>query len=398
MRKLLLLLAACPSPRSPPSAAATTRLRPAPRSSHRPAPCSTARSRSSRRATRRRRWTRSSPSSLAAGRRAKLKDLIDKALRESDSGISLQGRHRAVARRRGGVLRRAGRNMDQSALLIATDDEDTAREALEKSAEGKVTRKSYKDVEYLTDESGESNTGAVFDGFLVVGTEAGVKAAIDTSKGDSTLSDDDDYKGAIDDAADDRLGLFYVNSPELLKDNARRRPRRVPEILQEGSSRSPRSPPSTRTTTGWSSRRRCRRGARTRSVPRSGQRADRPSCRPTRGSRWLSRTSTSCSTSTSTPSRASPAGAKRVEQQFKAATGLDLQTDVLDWMGDFGVFVRGTSVDELDGRAHHRDERRGRHPGASSPRSSGSRGAGRGPGDRVSPAGRSGRRRGLHAQ
>jgi hypothetical protein len=42
-------------------------------------------------------------------------------------------------------------------------------------------------------------------------------------------------------------------------------------------------------------------------------------------------------------------GREGVERQFKAATGLDLQRDVIDWMGDFGVFVRGTTVDKLDG-------------------------------------------------
>ena len=42
-------------------------------------------------------------------------------------------------------------------------------------------------------------------------------------------------------------------------------------------------------------------------------------------------------------------GRDAIEQQFKAATGLDLQKDALDWMGDFGIFVRGTSVPELDG-------------------------------------------------
>ena len=35
-------------------------------------------------------------------------------------------------------------------------------------------------------------------------------------------------------------------------------------------------------------------------------------------------------------------GRDAIEQQLKAATGLDLQEDVIAWMGDFGVFVRGT--------------------------------------------------------
>ena len=38
-----------------------------------------------------------------------------------------------------------------------------------------------------------------------------------------------------------------------------------------------------------------------------------------------------------------------VEDQLRNATGLDLESDVLDWMGDFGLFVRGTSVSNLNG-------------------------------------------------
>jgi hypothetical protein len=38
-----------------------------------------------------------------------------------------------------------------------------------------------------------------------------------------------------------------------------------------------------------------------------------------------------------------------IEQQLKSSTGLDLQRDLLDWMGDFGVFVRGTSMSSLGG-------------------------------------------------
>ena len=37
-------------------------------------------------------------------------------------------------------------------------------------------------------------------------------------------------------------------------------------------------------------------------------------------------------------------GRDAIAQQLKAATGLDLQKDVIDWMGDFGIFARGNSV------------------------------------------------------
>jgi hypothetical protein len=36
-----------------------------------------------------------------------------------------------------------------------------------------------------------------------------------------------------------------------------------------------------------------------------------------------------------------------LEQGLRARTGLDLQSDVLDWMGDYGLFVRGQSTSSL---------------------------------------------------
>jgi hypothetical protein len=38
-----------------------------------------------------------------------------------------------------------------------------------------------------------------------------------------------------------------------------------------------------------------------------------------------------------------------IEEQFRSSTGLDLEEDVISWMGDWSLFVRGTSVDELNG-------------------------------------------------
>ena len=72
-------------------------------------------------------------------------------------------------------------------------------------------------------------------------------------------------------------------------------------------------------------------------------------CRATRGSPWRSRTSASCSTSTWTRSRASSAVAPRSSSSSRPPPGSISSKDVLDWMGDFGVFVRGTTVSTLDG-------------------------------------------------
>ena len=278
----------------------------------------------------------------------KLKDLIEKAMRESDAPLSFKediepwlGDEAAffVAN-----LDPTGGDAQSAAGLIATDDEDKARAALEKSAEGKLTKHNYKDVEYVTDESKEA--GAVFDGFLVLGTEAGVKAAIDTSKGGKKLSDDENYTNALDDASEDRLGFFYMNSPELLT-SLRESGTPVPDsygkffeeplvatldvdedgvvfegTLPEGIG----------------------------SAALFGQASDLVEELP--GDSWLALAQTDFGKLLDfyVDAFAGLAGGRdAVEKQFTAATGLDFQRDVIDWMGDFGVFVRGTSVSELDG-------------------------------------------------
>jgi hypothetical protein len=284
------------------------------------------------------------PGQGSAGDR--IQELVDKALKDSDSGISYKDDIEPWLGDEAAFFV-TGKNMDQNAVLVAADDEDQARAALEKSAQGKVTKKTYKDVEYLVDEADETNTGAVFDGFLVIGTEAGVKAAIDTSKGDSTLSDSDDYTGAIDDLSDDRLGLFFINSPQLLKDNANAVasvPENFKKVFEE---------PSVVTVDadndGVAFEGSLPQGT-VDTLPFLGQGSELIEDLP--ADSWLAMAQPDFDKTLDffVESAAGFAGGRDVvERQFKAATGLDLQTDVLDWMGDFGVFVRGTTVDSLEG-------------------------------------------------
>ena len=284
------------------------------------------------------------PGEGSAGDR--LKALVDAALRDSDTGISYEDDVEPWLGDEAAFFV-FGKQMDQNALLLAADDEDKAQEALEKSAEGKVTKKTYRDVEYVMDEAEETNTGAVFDGFVVLGTEGGVKAAIDTSKGDSPLADSDDYTGAIDEVSDDRLGLVYINSPQLLKDNTNAAAG-VPEnfkrvfeqptvitvdadrdgVVFEGS-----LPEATADT-----------------LPFLGQGSELIEDLPADSWLALAQPDFDKTLDFFIESIAGFAGGRDVvEQQFKAATGLDLQRDVLDWMGDFAVFVRGSGESNVNG-------------------------------------------------
>jgi hypothetical protein len=280
----------------------------------------------------------------------KLKTLIEKGLRESDAPINFKddiepwlGDEAAFFATTIG----ADNEPSAGAGLIATDDEDQALEALEKSATGKITRKNYKDVEYLVDSSGDgAEAGTVLDGFLVLGSESGVKAVIDTSEGGSKLSDDDRYKKTLEDVSDDRLGLFYVNSPEFLKSTQAMTsvPQSFKKFFEEpfaatvdadndGVTFEGKVPQETAQTFGF-----------------VGQGSDLLGELP--GDSWVAMAQTDFGKLIDfyvDVFGGVAGGRDAVEQQLRAATGLDLQKDVIAWMGDFGIFVRGTSLSELDG-------------------------------------------------
>jgi hypothetical protein len=276
----------------------------------------------------------------------KLKDLIEKGLRDSKAPVSF---NKDIEPWLGDTaaffvsdLGANGQSAPQSAAgLVATDDEDAARAAIEKAAEGKLTKKSYKDVEYLTD--GTKGVAAVFDGFVVLGTEAGVKAAIDTSKGGKPLSDEESYKNALDKATSDRLGFFYMNSPELarmLRQTGMPLPGSYGDLLKEPLVATLDADKDGVVFEG--------------ALPASaggagmfGQASDLIGELP--GDSWFAVAATEFGKLLDGGLASVPGGRDVVEQQLRAATGLDLQKDVIGWMGDFGVFARGNSLADLDG-------------------------------------------------
>jgi len=280
-----------------------------------------------------------------------LGELIEKSLRESDAGITFEDDIEPWLGDEAGFFASGldpGGDFKASAGLIATQDEDKAQEALEKSAEGELARKTYNDVEYVVDESdGEADAAAVFDGVVVLGNEAGVKAAIDASKGDSKLSDDESFQNALENAAEDRLGLFYLNSPELLR------------TLQQAGTPLPDSfkrffqEPFVATLDADDD------GVLFEAtIPEEldkaltffGQGGDLLTDMPADSWLALGQTDFGKLLDFYVDAFAGAAGGRdAIVQQFRAATGLELQRDVIDWMGDFSVFVRGTSISELAG-------------------------------------------------
>jgi hypothetical protein len=293
------------------------------------------------------------PGGGQAGER--LKDLIEKGLRKSDAGISFKddiepwlGDEAAFFARDFGISPAGGSVESAVAGIVATEDEDAALETLEKTADGKITRKTYKDVDYMTDEAEGTNAAAVLDGFVVLGTEPGVKAVIDTSKDGPKLSDDDRYKSSLENAADDRLGLFYIDMPEILKKAEQSGAGAIPDSFKR-SFDEPLLSTVDADDDGVSFESTVTEElARTLGVFGHGSEL----LNELPADSWAATAQNDFGQLLDyfVNAFAGVAGGRdAIEQQFQAATGLDLQKDVLDWMGDFGIFVRGRTVSELNG-------------------------------------------------
>jgi hypothetical protein len=282
------------------------------------------------------------PGEGSAGER--IRGLLDTAVSESDIGLSYSKDIEPwLGDKAGFFLSSFTSGADMSgAAIIATDDEAKANDAIDKAKGGEDA--SYKGHDYRTF-SGKAAAGVV-DGWVVIGTESGFKAAVDTAEGGNALEDDDAYNKALEGAAQERLGFVYFDTPafakqlqsggapvgpfaELLKDpvlatvNATQQGVRLEATLPKSF---------------------------TEALPILGQggklAADLPA------DSWLALSQPDLGKTIDgllDVFGSSSGGRDALEQQLQAATGLDLQKDVLSWMGDWSLFVRGTSLSQLNG-------------------------------------------------
>ena len=281
---------------------------------------------------------------------------MEKVFAESDSGLSYKkdvepwlGDEAAFFLSRVS----ADGNDGEGALLLATEDEDKARATIEKAIDdGKAA--TYKDTDYIVEGAGAAG---VVDGWVVIGSEDGFKAAVDVADDGRSMEDDEVYRDTLDDAPDERLGFIYFNSPAFMKELAK-----MPAGAQLGQLSSFFKEPLLATGNADES------GIRFEAiVPKSlaaglpvvAEGSDLAGDLP--GDSWLAMAQPELGKTLNQYIElvgGTIGGSDVLEQQFKATTGLDLQEDVVSWMGDWGVFVRGESVAELEWRADRRDERR----------------------------------------
>jgi hypothetical protein len=181
-----------------------------------------------------------------------------------------------------------------------------------------------------------------------VGTTGGVKAAIDTAEGDETIEDQDSYQQTLDDAPEDRLGFVYINMPALFREvegtaaaaglGQFRRMFKEPVLVTATANRDGVRLEGTVPATLMTGFPVVAEG--------SGTAGDLPA------DSWLAIAQPDLGETMRGYLDLAGSGAggrAAVLQQLEAFTGLNFERDVVSWMGDWGAFVRGRSVADLEG-------------------------------------------------
>jgi hypothetical protein len=244
------------------------------------------------------------------------------------------------------------------AVIVASKDGAAAKAALariQKASDGSYTARSYDGIDYEVDDEGVAS-GMVAD-FVVVGTEDAFKRTADTRDGDK-LADSDRYENAIGQLEEKRLGHYFLDVSPLLDAAVKRDPETAQDLerfqaIVPADKLGPITGAFTADGDGMAL------DTVVTGVPDgvfrklaqlwAGGASDLMGDLP--GDAWGAFATPKLGESAESlvSSFAGSIGAVAVAAQVKQATGLDVQQDLFSWIGDVGVFVRGTDMTTLDG-------------------------------------------------
>jgi hypothetical protein len=239
-------------------------------------------------------------------------------------------------------------------LVAASRDDEKARAALAKIVSGGAQR-AYRDVEYRVDDK-QHTAGAVFGSSLVLGTEEGLKAAVDASKG-SALAEADALKKGRETVTQDRVGFVYLDVAGLVRgtlSSAGGAAAQAAPFLEPVT----RALPST-IAVGLEAQADLLRldgaafGNGGGPQP-AGSGADALAALP--GDAWLGvgigelgQTVNGFLDRVSSGGGIAAIGLDALLRQAGQSAGLDIRRDLLAWMGDAGIFASGASGDQMGG-------------------------------------------------
>lgn len=259
-----------------------------------------------------------------------------------------------------------GAEAPAAAALVETTDPDAAAETIDKITDDQGTeapeRKSYEGVDYEVDAgAGSEPTAAGFvDDFLVVGTEVGFKSVVDTSRGEESLTSSPEFEDAFEGLDEDNLFSLFVDQGRLFK------------ALQEGGDLDPET---TAMLDAFPGLFEAGTSAVVLAARDDGVVLQASGAVPEddafkgyaalfKGTDLLSRVPSDAWLALGVPKVGDAIrgffdvagdlpGAEdpfpSASEEFRRATGLDLDEDVLSWMGDAALFVQGNNLQELGG-------------------------------------------------
>jgi hypothetical protein len=232
------------------------------------------------------------------------------------------------------------------ALLMPSSDDGQAQAAIDKDLAGVHTRDAeYRDVHYKLQGDGTAN--GIVDHAVVAGTETAFKDVVDGVKDGKTLAASDQFKTTVGDRGDGKAGLAYVDAKALLQSLASNLPgmqRVAAPILLGMADIHPfvatlDAQPDALIVDAAS--------PGTKPDPRGPAAASSPLIESMPARAWFAAAVPDVGAALGkvvTALEANPligGQVARVSASVRAQTGIDLQKDVIDGLGDVGMFARG---------------------------------------------------------
>ena len=243
-----------------------------------------------------------------------------------------------------------------AAVVAATSDAGKAKDAIQKDAGRKA---SYKDVDYWFDKKDATSVAGVVGDYVVTGTERAFRTVVDTVKdGGDTIADNSDYQDGLKAlGTDDALGTAYVSTEGVL--NALGRSGGIPaaqlgQIRQQlaqvgGSSTVVKLAPSSDSITLEVATLGLKQGSSTSDAATTAL-TGLP------GDAWLGvglpHIGDTLGQALQQGMQAAATAGQNLDSQLQGlqqALGIDIQGDLLSWMGDGGLFASGANVTQIGG-------------------------------------------------
>jgi Protein of unknown function (DUF3352) len=239
------------------------------------------------------------------------------------------------------------RSESEGAYVFETSDPDEALEFFSEadSLTGKTAE--YEGVEYSFDDEGDV-LGRI-DDFIVGGDESAFKAAVDAADGDN-LADTSEFEDGVGELSDDRLATLYVPPQQFLDAlpegelDAQSR-----DLLEESLGDAAQDPVLGEVTASASDvTLEFSAGGGDVETAASALLPELP------GSSWLGVGFADVGAAVQRGIEnvgESGAGidAETIRQQLQSRVGIDLQTEVIDALGDAGLYIQGTTVNDIAG-------------------------------------------------